>query len=190
MKRPARSHRQRAPLPLAGRGRGWGSTRTESRSTQRLLQHAIGTHMRLVCGLPPVRFYHVGLHLRTPTPDPSPQGGGERAADAVNSRISYAIAPRKRERESTACDPHTVLFQSAALPAARVALETISSFDEQAADRANRVGADQGSATALSRARTAASLTCRRRRCYRRRCCGLRRYFADQTQHCGRRPSL
>jgi hypothetical protein len=28
----------------------------------------------------------------TPTPDPSPQGGGERAADAVNSRISYAIA--------------------------------------------------------------------------------------------------
>jgi hypothetical protein len=90
-----------APLPPAGRGRGWGSTRTESRSTRRFLQHAIGTHMRPVCRLPPVRFNHVDLHLRTPTPDlesskldSTPQGGGERAVGAVNSRISSAIALR------------------------------------------------------------------------------------------------
>jgi hypothetical protein len=37
-------------------------------------------------------FNHIGHHLWTPTPDPSPQGGGERM-HPLKGRVNYAALP-------------------------------------------------------------------------------------------------
>ena len=79
-----------SPLPLAGRGRGWGSTGTESCFHHRPAWHPWRS---TACWMRAHRARKLSLAAAikldrtargTPTPDPSPQGGGEGKPLAAN----------------------------------------------------------------------------------------------------------